>query len=120
LLGRCPSTAEQDSRFWRYRGWYLASQGEHAEAEQAFRKSLELHPADWRTWLDLANVLRRLQHPQAAEAADIAFAGKELKRELFELPTARSLDNALARRLYEYFQRTGPRLAWRALERRIE
>lgn len=119
LLQRCPPDGENDPRFWRYRGWYLASQGQYEDAEKALRKSLELHPPDWITWLNLANVLRRQEHSEAAEAAEISLAGKDLKRELFELPTARSVDKQLGLKIYKYLQRTGPPSAWQALERRL-
>lgn len=120
LLQQCPAAAEKDSRFWRYRAWYLASQEQFEAAEQALRRSLELHPADWQTWLLLGNVLRRLGHPQAAEAAEIALMGKTLKRELFELPNARLLNKQIGEKLYRYLKRTGPDWVWQSLERRLE
>lgn len=119
LLSRCPTAAERDPRFWRYRGWYFDSQGLYAEAEQALRNALELHPVDWRSrWL-LASVLRRLRHPEAARVAEIALAGKELQRTLFELPNARSLDESLGIRIYDYLKQTGPSLPQEALARRL-
>uniref|UniRef100_A0A7C4LL85 Tetratricopeptide repeat protein n=1 Tax=Schlesneria paludicola TaxID=360056 RepID=A0A7C4LL85_9PLAN len=119
LLQQCPAAAENDPRFWRYRAWYLASQEQFEEAEKALRKSLELFPADWQTWLLLGNVLRRLGRPEAAEAADIALMGKQLKRELFELPNARSLNKQLGEQVYRYLKRTGPAWVWQSLERRL-
>lgn len=119
LLQQCPAAAENDPRFWRYRAWYLASQEQFEEAEKALRKSLELFPADWQTWLLLGNVLRRLGRPEAAEAADIALMGKQLKRELFELPNARSLNKQLGEQVYRYLKRTGPDWVWQSLERRL-
>ena len=119
LLKDCPKAAEQDPRFWRCRGWYLAAQGLHAEAERALRKSLELHPPSWRTWLMLASVLRQLQHAEAGKAAEIALVGKELERDLFELPTARALDNDLGIRIQAYLRQTGPKFASEALARRL-
>lgn len=120
LLGRAPPAAEADPRFWRFRGWYLSAQGLYEEAEAALRKSLELHPVDWRTWLTLASVLRRLQHPDAAKAAEIAQTGKTLQKELFELPTASALDRQLALRIIEYLKQTGPPQVRQALERRVQ
>jgi len=120
LLGRCPPEAEGDARFWRYRAWYLASQGSFEEAEKAVRKSLELHPVDWQTWLLLSNILRRLEDPQAAEAAEISVIGKNLKRELFELPTARAVDHQLGLKIYRYLKRTAPPEVCRAMARRLE
>jgi tetratricopeptide (TPR) repeat protein len=119
LLQQCPAAAENDPRFWRYRAWYLASQEQFEEAEKALRKSLELFPADWQTWLLLGNVLRRLGRPEAAEAADVALMGKQLKRELFELPNARSLNKQLGEQVYRYLKRTGPDWVWQSLERRL-
>lgn len=120
LLEVSPETAKGDPRFWRARGWYLAEQGMHAEAEQALRQALKLHPPSWRTWLILAGVLRRLQHAQAAQAAQIAMDGKQLERDLFELPTARALDDQLGSRIHAYLSSTGPASVALALERRLK
>jgi tetratricopeptide (TPR) repeat protein len=120
LLTGCPASAEQDPRFWRYRGWYLAEQNQHGEAERALRTALDLHPVDWRSRLLLAGVLRRLGRPdEAAEASRIALAGKDLHRELLELPNARSWDTEVGDRMYKYLEETGSELARVSLQRRI-
>lgn len=121
LLGRCPKEAEEDPRFWRFRGWYLAQQGRYQEAEQAVRKALQLHPVEWRArWL-LASVLRRLgRSAEAEQTSRVALMGKELRRTLFELPNARALNHDLISRIRAYLAETGPASARKALEFRIE
>jgi tetratricopeptide (TPR) repeat protein len=121
LLSQAPPSAEQDARFWRYRGWYLAGQGRHDKAEQALRKALEIHPVDWRPrWL-LAGVLRRLgRSSEASETSRVALIGKELRQDLFELPNARALSQDLFSRIRAYLNETAPPFAREAIEFRID
>jgi tetratricopeptide (TPR) repeat protein len=121
LLAHCPPSAEQDPRFWRYRGWYLSSQQRFAEAEEALRTALNLHPVDWRSRFQLAGVLRRLgKSVEATTEGTIAVQGKELHKELFERSNARDLNEAIISRMHEYVSRTGPESLRLAIERRIE
>ena len=84
------------------------------------RTALELHPVDWRSRLLLAAVLRRLGRPEeAAEASRIALLGKELHRELLELPNAVSWDEEVGARMYQYIEQSGAELARTSLKRRI-
>lgn len=59
LLSQAPIEAESDNRFWRYRGWLLQSHDDLAEAEEAYRQALKLHPFDWGTRHLLAGLMRR-------------------------------------------------------------
>lgn len=121
LLAQCPAEAERDARFWRYRGWYLAAQDKFREAEEAMRIGLEIHPFDWRGRLALAGVLRQLDRPEeAAEAAEIADVGKELHRELFQLPNARALNADVSEQIDEYLELCGDQTVLRAWRRRTE
>jgi tetratricopeptide (TPR) repeat protein len=122
LLTQSPPEAERDVRFWRYRGWYLAALDRFSEAEEALRTGLELHPFDWRTRLVLAGVLRQLDRPQeAAEAARVADFGKELDRELLQLPDARAAFNAeISPKMEEYLRLCGDPMVLRAWERRTQ
>ncbi|GIX04425.1 MAG: hypothetical protein KatS3mg114_0294 [Planctomycetaceae bacterium] len=119
LIDELPPAADRDPRFWRARGWYLLQQDLHTEAEQALRAALERHPADWKSWLLLSNVLRRLQKPEADRAAAIAAQGKELQRALFELPNAKSWDRELGQAMYKYLREVAPPVVWQALARRL-
>lgn len=120
LLKQCPESAEKDARFWRYRGWYLSVQEQHEQAEEALRKALELHSADWRIHWTLAGVLRRLERSsEASQATAIATHGKKLHKVLFELPNASSLNRRIVLDLYEYFRQTGPEYVVSALRHRL-
>lgn len=120
LLAQSGESAEEDSRFWRYRGWLLSELNRFEEAEQSLRRALELLPYDWQSrWL-LADVLRKLQKTAEAETiSQQALRGKDLQTKLFERPNARNLSDELAEEIYEYLDSLGPNLALAALERRI-
>jgi tetratricopeptide (TPR) repeat protein len=121
LLQQSPEAAEQDPRFWRYRGWYLAAQQRFAEAEESLRRGLEQHPMDWRSRFQLAGVLRQLgRTEEASREGKIAAIGKELHKSLFERPNARDLDEDLVDRVHNYLSQTGPEWVQRAFEARVD
>jgi tetratricopeptide (TPR) repeat protein len=118
LLSHCPVEAEDDPRFWRYRGWYLAENDEFAEAEQALQSALSLHPTDWRSRLLLSGVLRQLdRHEEAAREAQLANFGKELHRKIFELPNARALNDQIVAEMDQYFEWTADPLVLQSWKR---
>jgi tetratricopeptide (TPR) repeat protein len=119
LLNQCPAEAERDARFWRYRAWYLATDGRFAEAEQAVRTALGIYPFDWRSRLQLSGVLRRLDRSgEAAEEARIADLGKELHRELLQSPNARSLSPSVVEQIDQYLALVEAPLVRRAWQKR--
>jgi tetratricopeptide (TPR) repeat protein len=121
LLDQMPATAESDSRFWRYQAWYLSATDQTVEAEAAARRSLELYPLGWRTWLELSKILRASQQTQAAEqAAENARIGKELERSLLTIPNAAEVDETLARGMLAYAKRTDAKAFVAALSRRMK
>jgi tetratricopeptide (TPR) repeat protein len=118
LLGRCPADAERDPRFWRFRGTYLSSKDRFEEAAAAFRTALEIHPYDWRSRTLLSGVLRRLNQPEeAAEQSNIANLGKELHRDLYQIPNARALNPSIRRQMDDYFGKVAPPLVREAWDR---
>ena len=58
LLKQTQPETEADPRFWRFKGWVHFTRKEYAEAEQAYRKALSIHPMDWLTIHRLAEILR--------------------------------------------------------------
>jgi tetratricopeptide (TPR) repeat protein len=118
ILGMCPPSAERDCRFWRARGWLLALRERYDEAAVALEKCIELNPFDWRGRLFLSGVLRQLgRFDEANLHSDLQTEGKELQEILFLRPNARSIDQPLANRIFQYAVRTGPEivpesLAW--------
>lgn len=59
-------TAEPaDHRAWFYTGLGLAGRGQHAQAEIAYRRALELDPTDVKVWNNLGGMLfEHLRRPQ--------------------------------------------------------
>lgn len=92
LLAAVPPGADEDSIVWRHRGWYQLQTNHGDDAERSLRQSLNLFPLDWHTWNDLANALRRQGKTEEAEqVAKTALEGKELRKELVQLPNANDL-----------------------------
>jgi tetratricopeptide (TPR) repeat protein len=121
LLSKCPAEAERDARFWRFRGWYLASQDRFAEAARALETAVEMFPYDWRSRMLFSGILRRLGRSEEGIAqAEIANVGKDLHRELLQLPNARSLNPVVSEQIDEYLRLTGTPLVQRAWQRRGE
>ena len=103
LLSELPAHAWKDSVFWRYRGWYHHQFDEFDEAEQAFRKSLELFPLDWETWHSLAATFRKQKNLDNAEHAQlIALQGKELTKEILQLPDARTVSPEILTKMRDF------------------
>ncbi|MEZ6040570.1 MAG: tetratricopeptide repeat protein [Planctomycetaceae bacterium] len=120
LLQNAPPEAAEDSRFWRFRGWLMQSQGRFKESREAYEEGLRIHPWDWSIRLLLADVLRREgSQDAAADAASLAMQGKELKARILSSPNARELEEDLVYDLLEYFQETGPAVVAEAMARRL-
>lgn len=108
VLGAAPGDAEHDARFWRARGWLLQAQAEFESARDAYERALELSPYDWRARHQYAGVLRRLGTTDGVEdIADLAVEGKQLERQLFELPSTAELPTELRFRLTEHARQVG-------------
>jgi Flp pilus assembly protein TadD len=120
LLGQAPPEAEHDSRFWRYRGWLLTAQGEYKEAEAAYRRALELFPFDYSSHHQLAQVLRHLGRDNEVDwMQSLAFRGNELRKELLQLPDARSVSVQQLILIADYIEDCGDQPVADALRKRI-
>lgn len=103
-----PAAADKDSRFWRYIATLRDYQRRPAEAAEALKRSLELHPLDWKSHHLMAAVERVLGHVDiASKHADLAARGKQLEREIQELPNAAQVDPPLLARMQLYAQECG-------------
>ncbi|MCA9060207.1 MAG: tetratricopeptide repeat protein [Planctomycetaceae bacterium] len=103
-----PDAAAEDSVILRHKAWFLLRSGKVDEAEQAIKRSLQLFPLDWHSWNELSAVNRRLGKLDDAEAtAKIALVGKELRKELVQLPNARALNADHLQRIGEYAELVG-------------
>ncbi|MEW4530424.1 tetratricopeptide repeat protein [Maioricimonas sp. JC845] len=120
LLSRVDPMAENDSRFWRVRGWLMLDRGRYQEATDAFERALELNVFDWQArWL-MADALRKLNRTEEADqAAALALTGKELQQRIFEKPSARDLDEQLAADILQYASDLEAILFAEALARRL-
>ncbi len=108
LVERLPPAADEDARFWRYRGTWLDSQQRFEEALAAYERSLRRHPLDWKTHHELAGVARILSRAElAARHADLAQRGKQLEQQILELPNAAQADESLMRRVLNYARDCG-------------
>lgn len=120
LMSQAAETAARDDRFWRYRGWLLQQRGQFAEAEKAFRRSLEIQPFAWRSRLLLADVLRKLQRLEDAEQESaLAITGKTISGKILAGANARDLETELAYELLDYAGQTGETVASEGLARRL-
>lgn len=92
-----------DSLMMRYRGWHCLMTEDYAKAEEHYRASIKLMPLDWRTWHELADVLRNLKRLDEAEnAAKIAVMGKELRKICLSLPDASQAPEELLLQILNY------------------
>ena len=121
LLQSLPSTADSDSRFWRYIGAYRNFQRRPAEAAEAFRQSLKLHAMDWRTHHELGAVERVLGNAElASKHAGLGNRGKALERKITELPNAAQADSSLLTEMYQYARDCGDLNVANGLAYRLE
>lgn len=100
---------EDDSRFWRFKGWYYASQGEWEAAKDAYEQALKMDPLDWATQLELAAAVRAIQgFAEAQEMQKRADLGKRIKEVIQESPNMRELDPpSIYGEMVEYFRLCG-------------
>lgn len=97
------SDDSDDSLMLRFRGWYGLMTEDFAEAEKYYRASIKVMPLDWRSWHELADVLRNLKRLDEAEnAAKIAVIGKELRKACLTLPDASQAPDELLVQIMAY------------------
>ena len=120
MLEQIPESTDE-SLFWRYRGWYHTQKDELQKAERAYRKSLDLDRLDWHVWHELAGVLRRNgELDEAEEMQKISVVGKDLRKELRQMPNVAAVTPELLVRIRDYAELCGDVLVTRSLSARIE
>ncbi|APZ91373.1 tetratricopeptide repeat protein [Fuerstiella marisgermanici] len=120
LLGKAPANAENDGRFWRFRGWLLTAGKSFEAAATSLRRAIELGPWDWRARLFLADVLRKQgKNEEAATVGELAMQGKTLHGKLLQSPNARDLSLELVNEIYAHLEQTGPDVVQNALASRL-
>ena len=108
-LADAPAQAMQDTRFWRFKGWLHSALEEWELAIAAYKKSLELDPADWLTQIEYAAAIRAArgieEATQMQERADI---GKELTFAIQRSPVIFQLEpKSLYAEMESYFRLCG-------------
>ena len=108
LLSSAPPEAQSDNRFWRFKGWLHAARGEDQEADQAFRKALELNPYDWAAQHQFAGVLRKTGHAEhAALMTQLSAEGRSLKKTILKQPDVRSIPATVLTEMAVYAAKCG-------------
>lgn len=86
LLAQAPVEAENDQRFWRFKGWVHFVRNEYGLAEDAYRKALAIHPLDWLTMHRLAEILRiRGETAEVARLQQLVTRAHDLRVQIREL-----------------------------------
>jgi tetratricopeptide (TPR) repeat protein len=121
LLAQAPPEANDDNRFWRYRGWLHLAAGELNKAEQCYDRALEINRYDHWTRHQLAMVLRRLKRPEEVrELETLSREGKELRSQISRLESVNKIPQAVLQRMLQYMKKCGDELAASQLEKRLE
>ena len=121
LLGRVPASAADDSRFWHFKGWLDAANGEFEAAETAYREALRRNPYAWQTQLELASVLRQMGRFEEVEKyTAMSMRGKTLRRAILELPDVQSVPPTMFHEIQSYAQQCGDSEVATRLSRRLD
>jgi tetratricopeptide (TPR) repeat protein len=108
ILAQAPESAVDDNRFWRFKGWLHAAQGEVELADAAYRKALLLNPFDWASQHQLAGVLRKRDSLAEVERlSQLSLEGKELRKAIVQLPDVQSVPRHVLLRMAAYVKKCG-------------
>lgn len=119
-LAKATIDAEQDHRFWRFKGWIHANRDEIGEAEKSYRRAIELHPLDWSTRHLLAELCQKQQKfDEVQRLRELVTRANELRRTLQSLPNARNVPQEVMIRLADYAADCGDHQVAAALRQRI-
>ena len=121
LLSRAPPEAENDNRFWRYKGWLHAAQGELRQAKESYERALLLNGYDYVSRHQLAGVERRFKRLEQVKALEeLAIEGKAVQRELRQLEDVANVPEGLLKRVALYAEQCGDDLVASQLNYRIQ
>lgn len=86
LLSQAPATAQQDSRYWRIKGWLHESANELEDAAADYHRALELFALDWNTMNRLSVVERRRQNvAEVQRLSKLVEQAKSIRKSLRQL-----------------------------------
>ncbi|MEZ6087379.1 MAG: hypothetical protein R3C05_04985 [Pirellulaceae bacterium] len=106
-LSLWPDDQRQDFRYWRYRGWHADMEDQLDLSLECYEKAVSIHPMDWKSRDGLAMIQRSLGAPEAGGNAELAVIGKDLTREMLELPTGNDISASQLSALGQYAKRCG-------------
>jgi tetratricopeptide (TPR) repeat protein len=119
LLQQVDDSSVDDHMVWVYRAWYHTMGDEFIEAEKAIREALRLHPVSPLAHHEYANLLRKLERPEAEDQQKLAASGRELRTQLLHLPSAVDLTPELFAQIANYAAACGDDQVARALQKRL-
>jgi tetratricopeptide (TPR) repeat protein len=120
LLGMATVEAEDDHRFWRFKGWAHAEQNQIDEAEKAYRRAIELHPLDWNTRHMLAEILqKKQQYDEVKTLRGLVSRANDLRRALQVTSNEGQVSAATLMELASYASDCGERQLAKSLRRNL-
>ena len=121
LLAQATVEAENDHRFWRFKGWVHAERNQWDEAEGSYRHALQLHPMDWSTRHLLAELLQKQQRfDEVKVQRELVSRANELRRTLQAIPNARHVSQEVMSRLADYASDCGDTQISETLRKRFQ
>ncbi|QDV49945.1 tetratricopeptide repeat protein [Gimesia fumaroli] len=121
LLEAVPADAEDDNRFWRFKGRFLALKNQIDLAEESYRQALKRNPYDWLSRLGLAEILRRKGNTsEAQEMARLGAKGKAFSKELMQLENPKAINLPLLQEIGEYAQDCGDKQVLFSIQKRLD
>lgn len=119
-LSLAPVEAEDDHRFWRYKGWVHSVRREFPDAENAYKKALSIHPLDWQTRHKLAEMYRVQGKSKevAPLEAQVSWANA-LREWVPDVPQVEKAPNAFLLEIGGYARACGDEQVAAAIERRL-
>ncbi len=97
-----------DSRLWRFKGWYAAAQEQWEVATDAYARALAICPFDYSSQNELAGVVRRSQGVEAAKALQSkANLGIEVSQAFLQAANFEAVPQGDYEKLADYFQQCG-------------
>ena len=120
LLRRLPIEADEDSRFWRAKGWLHLNRDEIPKAKEALLRAIKLYPQDWnaRNWL--ADTLRREgKFAEAEKLNEIVLLSRKLRDRVTKNGADPNIPAEVLEELSEFAERCGDTQVSSALKRRL-
>lgn len=120
LMAKASVEAENDNRFWRYKGWVHYVRNEYPEAENAYRTALKIHPMDWHSLNRLGEVLRAKKDvAEVARIQNLVERMQSLRSAIRKVEVIEKVPLEVLNELREIARECGDTLIAEALEDRL-